>query len=256
MSKTFKDKNGNLLGTFLESSDVAANPVLSGNETELIGIQVGNTKYKASSGSNIGGLYPNTILKGLATKFEAPEGLTDGTIAYITVQNLRELIEEKMDLSETYAFKNNEGSHDGYAIDVDLVTSYWDYSSSPNTYPVWSHINFSVDSDSEGNVYLTISVTDLDATELVHEEYSIGTTSNNITWEDAFDTLDPTERIVLAKMDSTDYYSFCGSDYTLFTICNSPFFTALNCRDTNDLSKAYTLDLEKFIDFIERADEE
>ena len=50
MPKIFKDKNDNVLYTGYETSEVVANPTLAGTETELTGIQIGSTKYKAPEG--------------------------------------------------------------------------------------------------------------------------------------------------------------------------------------------------------------
>lgn len=48
--KTFKGKNNEVLGTFLENTDVVVNPTLTGDEPEMTGIQVGGQKYKAPQG--------------------------------------------------------------------------------------------------------------------------------------------------------------------------------------------------------------
>ncbi len=53
--KTFKGKNNEVLGTFLENTDVVVNPTLTGDEPEMTGIQVGGQKYKAPQGGQGGG---------------------------------------------------------------------------------------------------------------------------------------------------------------------------------------------------------
>lgn len=53
--KTFKGKNNEVLGTFLENTDVVVNPTLVGDEPEMTGIQVGGQKYKAPQGGGGGG---------------------------------------------------------------------------------------------------------------------------------------------------------------------------------------------------------
>lgn len=53
--KTFKGKNNEVLGTFLENTDVVVNPTLVGDEPEMTGIQVGGQKYKAPQGGGSGG---------------------------------------------------------------------------------------------------------------------------------------------------------------------------------------------------------
>lgn len=61
--KTFKGKNNEVLGTFLENTDVVVNPTLVGDEPEMTGIQVGGQKYKAPQGGGSGGsqLYLHNI---------------------------------------------------------------------------------------------------------------------------------------------------------------------------------------------------
>lgn len=60
--KTFKGKNNEVLGTFLENTDVVVNPTLVGDEPEMTGIQVGGQKYKAPQGGGGGKqLYQHTI---------------------------------------------------------------------------------------------------------------------------------------------------------------------------------------------------
>lgn len=61
--KTFKGKNNEVLGTFLENADVVVNPALSGDEPEMTGIQVGGQKYKApqGGGASVGSPYIVTI---------------------------------------------------------------------------------------------------------------------------------------------------------------------------------------------------
>ena len=55
--KTFKGKNNEVLGTFLENTDVVVNPTLVGDEPEMTGIQVGGQKYKAPQGGGGGETY-------------------------------------------------------------------------------------------------------------------------------------------------------------------------------------------------------
>lgn len=52
--KTFKGKNNEVLGTFLENTDIVANPTLAGTEANLTGLQVGNTKYAVPQGGGSG----------------------------------------------------------------------------------------------------------------------------------------------------------------------------------------------------------
>ncbi len=59
MPKIFKDKNNNVLYTGYETSEVVANPTLAGTEADLTGLQVGDTKYKVSSGGGV--IYRYTI---------------------------------------------------------------------------------------------------------------------------------------------------------------------------------------------------
>lgn len=54
--KTFKGKNNEVLGTFLENTDVVVNPTLSGDEPEMTGIQIGGQKYKAPQGGGGSGI--------------------------------------------------------------------------------------------------------------------------------------------------------------------------------------------------------
>jgi len=50
MPKQLLDKNNNLLYSGYETDEIVANPQLDGTETDLKGLQVGNAKYKVSSG--------------------------------------------------------------------------------------------------------------------------------------------------------------------------------------------------------------
>ena len=61
--KTFKGKNNEVLGTFLENTDVVVNPTLSGDEPEMTGIQVGGQKYKAPQGGGSTGGSPYVLTK-------------------------------------------------------------------------------------------------------------------------------------------------------------------------------------------------
>ncbi len=50
MSKTFLDKDNNILATVYETHEIVANPELEGDEPELTGLLIGNNKYKAGAG--------------------------------------------------------------------------------------------------------------------------------------------------------------------------------------------------------------
>lgn len=72
--KTFKGKNNEVLGTFLENTDVVVNPTLVGDEPEMTGIQVGGQKYKAPQGGGSG--------SGSAMAFVPAVGLLDTEAIY------------------------------------------------------------------------------------------------------------------------------------------------------------------------------
>lgn len=76
--KTFKGKNNEVLGTFLENTDVVVNPTLVGDEPNLEGLEVEGNKYKVPQGGG-GTLYKNRIYIALKT---AEGGSLDG-ISYV-----------------------------------------------------------------------------------------------------------------------------------------------------------------------------
>ena len=59
--KTFKGKNNEVLGTFLENTDVVVNPTLVGDEPDLTGLEVDGAKYKVPQGGGGTQLYQHTI---------------------------------------------------------------------------------------------------------------------------------------------------------------------------------------------------
>lgn len=84
--KTFKGKNNEVLGTFLENTDVVVNPTLSGDEPEMTGIQIGGQKYKAPQGGGASGGSPYVLTK---------QDLKDITVgAHLDVEATISLIQE------------------------------------------------------------------------------------------------------------------------------------------------------------------
>jgi len=61
MSKTFLDKNNNVLYTGYETHEIVANPTLAGTEANLTGLQVGDTKYAIPQGGGEQHLYLHRI---------------------------------------------------------------------------------------------------------------------------------------------------------------------------------------------------
>ncbi len=61
MSKTFLDKNNNVLVSVYETKEIVANPTLVGDEEEFTGLQVGNKKYAAPQGTPV---VANPVLEG------------------------------------------------------------------------------------------------------------------------------------------------------------------------------------------------
>ena len=141
-----------------------------------------------------------------------------------------------------------------YPIIINLVTSYYDYLGSLASDFIVSSILLGANYDSEGNVFCTVTVSSNNNNyDVATYEINIGTTTNDYTWEDVFNALETLEYINIAIVDSENYHGFFeGEDAQ--AACISPYFTILNCYNefTNQNS---TLDLEEFINIIERVAE-
>ena len=107
MSKTFLDKDNNTLATVYETSEVVANPTLSGNEANLTGLKIGGTKYVVGGGS--ANRYRHSVLLNF---IDGCEQIIKGAIIFesnnqatLTVETLKQLF--NFSIGENYYIFNS-----------------------------------------------------------------------------------------------------------------------------------------------------
>jgi len=258
--KTFKGKNNEVLGTFLENTDVVVNPTLVGDEPEMTGIQVGGQKYKAPQGggsSDLGGLYPNTKLQQLDDALVLGDFDTHSDeYTYIKLSDLMSLLEEKVDLNTIpldteYIEVNN--------LHIRLLTSFVNFSDSANINSSTAEIYLEYREDSATH-YLTLKVTEpLSGMEIFYERTEVSFEPSGHTFKDLLEYYITNIRdieITLSRYDSSLQIKFTRE---LEPAIYQPFFTCLafnkNIYDKDEGTKEVFLahlDMDSFISKIHK----
>lgn len=74
MSKTIKDKDGHSLVEVYDTDEIVANPTLDGSEGSLVGLKIGDTKYKVTGGGGGGKEYYRYYIYGTYNKTTSATG--------------------------------------------------------------------------------------------------------------------------------------------------------------------------------------
>lgn len=184
--KTFKGKNNEVLGTFLEDTDVIVNPTLTGNEPEMTGIQVGGQKYKAPQGgdgvNNLCDYYFNLASINAATMFNDARYYLymDDIIQYVKDSGIGDIpFEPNLEGTESSGIELIS-SRDGTVSSLELNFYNQTTSSNSSLFIDMFEVNFAVDEliNEEGDTFLEFLIRNRDAIQEVFRDYSFG--GNNI----------------------------------------------------------------------------